>query len=186
MKFKKYLIEEKKISPSQAQKFYDLNVVPKGWYVHGRALRQDLRTGRPLLLTKDWNTAIQYAGSSGSIWMIRPKKNAKVFDARKRFNITKLAKLAEKDFYRGILPFDDDIIYLTKKTPPADDYPDIKDFIKFIEREFNPAKIVSSGGAYENVQWIDWFYNRAGYDFAVTNDGGVVINLDAVETIKVT
>lgn len=56
------------------------NIIPDGWYVHGRSDdRNDLITGWCVQLTKDYDTAYQYGGEhylgdDAHVWFVRPKE----------------------------------------------------------------------------------------------------------------
>ena len=55
-----------------AKDWYNRRKIPKGWFVHGRAGRQDLETGRVIQMTRSWDVVDQYAGDQGSKWLLKP------------------------------------------------------------------------------------------------------------------
>lgn len=164
-------------SPEWASYWYEERDVPEGWYVHGRAGRKDLNTGSVIQLTKDWDIADQYAGKSGSKWLIRPKDSAKIFDMTDHDVLKMVVDRFMSDYEDGNLPSSlDDFV--------NSDYSDEENRDR-ISSSFNPDDIVSSAEAYDVPAAASWIYGTFGAEFIITNDGAVVIDIDSVESVMV-
>lgn len=158
------------------------NTIPDGWYVHGRAGRQDLNTGSVIQLTKSWETADSYSGKNGSRWLIRPSKDAVIFDLSDQYSpdMEKVVEAALSDYEKGELPFLADIEGVTNGDI------DESDVENAVRESFAPEDIVNSAQAYDNGSWSEWLQNRLGVDFVKTPDGAVSISgNDKIESVRV-
>jgi 8-oxo-dGTP pyrophosphatase MutT (NUDIX family) len=168
------------------KKAYEEGSVPEGWYTHGRAMRQDLKTGNVIQSTRDLDVSHQYAGSKGSVWYLRPKADARTLDlsGTSSGDIGRVADAAVEDYESGKLPWADDFdnsrdLRGLSREEKADALREV------VEESFSPGNIVDSAGAYDNPDWTKWLKKRFKVDFVHVPDGSVTINPKAVEAVKV-
>lgn len=153
---------------------YQNDIIPQGWYVHGRRGKNNLDTGNVIQLTQNWEIANSY-GENGSIWLIIPKHNAKTIDFRSskesnEFYNWLINKIGLGDF-SSIL--EDIILSLREEIEKISDE-EIKEILKI---NYNPKNIVDSAAAYDNYDWIEPFqYYRGGIDFVYTYDGAILLD----------
>lgn len=142
--------ENQKFSIEEVKKFIDTNTIPKDYFVHGAMGHKKGSLGDyTIQMTKDWDIAFQY-GSGGYVWLIKPNYS-------KWENISKFLSEIQEKAWEHYLEGDfidtyvyDDIL----KYEDEEDYEEIfKDKIKEI---FYPNDIVSSAGAYDNMDYVNW------------------------------
>ena len=167
-----------------AYEAYANNEVPDGWYVHGRADSKELDTGYPLQLTTDWDVADQYGGSEGSKWLIRPNNNASTLDLSDQYSddMDKIVSAAVEDYNKGKLNFSEWVEGANGVDVGEASDENIEDAVR---ESFAPEDIVTSAGAYDNSDFVDWLMNRFDVDFVKTPDGAVLLNTEAAESIRV-
>lgn len=164
------------MTESEAAEWREKGEVPEGWYVHGRAGRQDLETGNVIQVTRDWNVAEQYAGDDGSEWMLRPNADAKILSSSDTSAVQDLVQKLRDDYENGALtPHLDSLIQ------SADE-----DWDRIAE-DFNPPNLVDSAGWYDDRDMCGWIYDRMGIDAISVEDGeaAVILNRDAFKAVKV-
>ena len=163
---------------------YENRVIPDGWYVHGRASRQDLETGQVIQMTKDWDVADQYAHKNGSKWMIRPSEDATVLDLSSRStpDMDRVVAAAIDDFENGDRDFSDIVSDIEGSLGREATTSDVE---KAIRDSFSPDDIVNSAQAYDNWTWAGWLTTRLGVDFVHVPDGAVAMGDYAVQGVKV-
>jgi hypothetical protein len=174
----------KQISPKMAKEYYDSNIIPDGWFVHGRSGRQDLNTGHVVQFSKDWGVADQYAGKSGSKWMASPKNEADVFDATDQEETSKTASMLIKDFEEDSKLLSPNVKNIIKNLLSNTSR---EDAISQIANEMNPSNIVDSAGFWdaEESSLMNWFYDRTGKGFIITKNGAVAIDPGTINATKV-
>jgi hypothetical protein len=148
-----------------ATKAYGRDEVPDKWLVHGRSGKgiEDLETGNVIQLADKWEVAEQYAGDEGSMWMIKPSRDAKIFDATDDKQVASLWDKFNADYDKGRLQPDLEGM--------VQDYREAGDdgFEKF-RAEVNPPNIVDTAANYDSQAFVSWMNESAGYDFA---QGGI-------------
>lgn len=169
-------------SAQWAYEAYQSGVVPDGWYVHGRAGRGDLNTNNVLQLTKSWDVADQYAGRTGSKWLIRPTGDASELDLSDSdtTDMDRVVSAALDDFDRGRLSWLDDLEGALGRDA---DESDVEDAVR---SEFAPDDIVDTAKAYDNQAMSEWLAYRFDYpSFVKTPDGAVVFSREGIESVRV-
>lgn len=167
-----------------AKEQYDNGVIPDGWQVHGRALRGDLNTGHQMLFVSDsWDVADQYAGKTGSKWLIKPKEGAKVLDLSDQDGIAMdaLVEKAKEQLRQG--KFSKEI---TRDIEGATwEKLNEESLEKAIRESFSPENVISEGRAYDAPTWIKWLRSNFGADYVKLSNGSVVLNKRAIDSAKV-
>lgn len=168
---------------SLANEWYAKRQVPDGWYVHGRADRDDLNTGNVIQMTKDWGVTEQYAGKRGSMWMIRASDNATVLDFNDDEITRKIAEKLIKEHENGVMSYaglESTIGYFIDANGSDDDA------IEKLAEELNPVDIVNSAGFFDDQDFPKWLWDNYEPAMAITADGAVVIDVTQIEKAKVT
>lgn len=164
-----------------AKQLYASRIVPEGWYVHGRAGRNDLDTGRVIQLTKNWDVADQYAGKNGSRWLIKPNPDD-IIDMTDEKVSNEIAEKFFEDFKNGNLsPSNDEIASLVLRN--AGD--DIERAKSILVEEMNPLNIVESAGAWDTPEFPNWISETTGKTFAKTRNGAIAIDPSFVEKVPI-
>lgn len=160
------------------------SLVKRGWYLHGRNASSELLPDmmkHEIYVSKETTVADYYAGKRGSIWAIKPKENAKILDATDDKQIDRIIKKLKDEYENG---------------GDLDNYnlrQEIKDSIrdggeaatwKGVRESLQPRDIVDSEGYYGHPDFMAWLGDNFGYDFVITNRGGVVYNPEAVHFKK--
>lgn len=169
-------------SPEWALKQYENDTIPDGWYVHGRKDGNSLDTGYETQLSQSWDVAESYSGKNGSMWMIKPKNEAKVlsFYDKDSADMDKVVSEALKQFRDGRFPNEiQDSIY------PSGDELSEDDIENAVRENFAPEDIVSSAAGYDETNWANWFVETFEPDFVHTPDGAIAFNRDMVQSIMV-
>jgi hypothetical protein len=164
--------------PSQdvATKAYSDREIPDGWFVHGRASQNHLREDYAVQMTRRWEVAEQYSGKNknkpGSMWMVKPKSDAKILDMGDNSQVEELATQLKADFEDGNLA----------------QYPDIEEIVannaedesswEQLVSELNPPDIVDSAGFFDVPGFTGWLLHEKGYGFVLTNDGAVCLDTE--------
>lgn len=165
---------------------YDLYMngkLPDGWYLHGRRGREHLFTGHVIQCSFEWETALNYSGINGSIWLIYPKKNDMNFTYTNSPDLIKFVDWVYEKLVKGEYEFLlNDIISANYN---KNDIDSIQDFLinekinikEIIKDEFTPRNIVDSAQAFDNEEWIDILkdYNKK-IVFVHTPDGGIIMD----------
>lgn len=170
-----YLAEnwEGLVPESKIQAYKD--ALKNGYYLHGR--RDDnLDTGYVIQLTLQPDVAEQYAGKNGTTWAIKPKPDAKIFDANNKSNVNNVIEKLKDDYENGRLQ--SEIIDILEQNGEDG----VDEILSSLADEMNPKDIVDSAGFWDNPELVEWFVNRTNYSFVQTNNGAVVSNLDDVNT----
>lgn len=165
-----------KLSETQLIEMYQKGIVPPGYYVHGRAGREDLDTGHVIQLTNNLDTA-EFYGRSGSVWMIRPQDTATVIDFsdENSDDWPKVEKLFRASHQRGTFP---DHSY---GGLPSDE----DKAWGLVKSSFLVENIVNSAEGFDDYRIVNWLTEETEADFIKVPEGAVVLNLDGVEAIKV-
>ena len=174
----------KSISSRKAKQYKENDIVPDGWYVHGRHGRQDLHTSHVVEMTKSWETAEGYAGGKGSEWMIKVPAKKDIFDARDEDDCLSLAKKMFKQYKNGELPIG--VENLVKGTLQNTNGK-TKEAMELIAKSFNPQSIVDSAEFWDSTtDELSWFYETTGKSFIITRDGAVMFpEEEKIVTVKV-
>lgn len=156
---------------------YGRGEIPDGWLVHGRSGRADLETGHAIQLSESLDVAESYSGIStgrggGSLWYVRPILGTVVIDARTSEGLSTIEPAFRRSFEDGTFP---DQEWLPE---------DVDKAWEVASAQFAPEDIVNSAAAYDNERWIEWLYENTGAQFVRTPDGGVVLDREAVESIR--
>lgn len=174
----------KDITSEQAAQYRKKGIVPEGWFVHGRAGRQDLDTGNVIQLSKDWDVAEQYAGKKGSQWMLAPKDEESVMDLTDESVRSKIIGKLSSEYSSGKLgngfPEVRDLI-----ESQGDDDDSVAKVLSDLGESLNPENIVDSAGWHDNQDLVYWLYERFNPGMVQTNDGAVVYDLSKMKTVKV-
>lgn len=169
-------------TPSWALEQYENDIIPDGWYVHGRKDGDSLDTGYETQLSQSWDVAETYAGNNGSMWMIKPCDDAKslnLFDKNSP-DMDIIVDEAIKQFENGRFPNElQDSIY------SSGDELTNKDIENAIRESFAPEDIVSSAAGFDDKDWANWFVETFEPDFVHTPDGAIVFNRNKVQAIMV-
>jgi lambda family phage portal protein len=167
-------VSTKSIEGSTPSEWREKRELPDGWFVHGRAGRQDLQTSNVLQLTQDWDVSEQYAGQDGSEWMITPSKNASIADMADEEIAQQIASKFLQAYKNGELsPELDDIAASIRED-------DIESFLE----ELNPDDIVDSAKMWDSREFCAWVYDTIGIDFVTVDSGAIVLNKGAIESEK--
>lgn len=173
--------QENTLNQGNVNDFYKKRIIPDGWYVHGRGNKQELNKEYVTQLSKDWDVAEQYAGKEGSIWLIKPSSKSIVFDATKNINLKKIKDKIIELYENGNLNVE--IVRLIEQF--GDDEEIINNTINNLIEEINPIDIVNSAGVWDNTDFVEWWINTFNYDFIITNNGAIVIDIENVYKVKV-
>jgi len=159
--------------------------LPEGWYVHGRASRQDLETGMHIYGTVDWAVAEQYAGDDGSVWVFTPIVDP--IDMRTEAAQNELAKTIEKDYLKGGVTTEYVEHSLNELGYAVDDpSPDeLSEAFELLAAEFNPSDIVNHAEAHDNPELSYWFAETYNHPIVLTEDGIVVYDLESIAAKRV-
>lgn len=169
------------VSEDFATHCYLARVVPDGWYVHGRAERQSLREDYSVQLTRRWEIAEQYSGFSngkenGSMWMIKPRSNAKVVDFSNSDVSNEWAKKAidahQNDLLLQYSDFDDVVSDVIRQHGVGDEG------VEALAAEMNPIDIVESARLFDVPGFTGWLLHENYVDLCITEDGGVCLNTE--------
>lgn len=171
------------LSPTEAYNYYKTRQIPNGWYVHGRNDSQELSDDYVIQLTKDWDVAESYA-HGGSKWLIKPKAEIDIIDftSQDTGDMDELAKAAIEDYEKGMLPFARDI-----EASLGVDIGELTDtqINHEIRINYAPKDIVNTAGAYDNLDWVNYLYEKTNKGFVKTPDGAVALCKDDIIYIRV-
>jgi hypothetical protein len=174
-----------KVSSSEAAKYYENREIPEGYYVHGRSGDQELSNENVIQLTQDWDVADQYSDEDGSKWLMKPKSESDILDysSPDTNDMDDLVSKAVEDYGKGNLPFAGDIEASlgVERGELSDD-----ELEEEIRNNFAPEDIVNSAAAYDNVDWVNWLYEKTDRGFIKTPNGGAVaLDKSSVDATKV-
>lgn len=176
-------IKKQDATEALANEWYAKRQVPDGWYVHGRADRNDLNTGNVIQMTKDWEVTEQYAGKRGSMWMIRVSEGANVLDFNDSEITRKVAEKLIKEHQEGVMSYAG-LEAIIKDFIDANGSDD--EAIEKLADELNPKDIVDSAGFFDDKDFPKWLWDTYEPAMAITEDGAVVIDVEQIEKAKVT
>ncbi len=132
-------------------------------------------------LSKNIEVAKQYMGKNGSTWIVTPKPDTKILDATNESELNYIKNGLLSDYENGNLTLImDELIEQNGKESD-----NINNTVNNIVSEINPKNIVDSAGAFDNLDFNEWLWNKYEYDMVKTNDGAIVLNPDAVNAKSV-
>jgi|GEM_PF-6339572 len=180
-------IEESKqmISKDEALAYREKGEVPEGYYVHGRQGKQDLETGHVIQMTKDWEIAKQYAGATGSEWLIKEPSKKDIFDATNPDNTLRMANKAFSEYKDGTLhPEVENFVAAAIQNANGN----IKEAKQLFAKELNPENIVESAQFWDaSSDASNWFYERTGKSFIKTaNNGAILLDSSLTKNLRIT
>jgi len=179
-----YLIEKYIFDVNKARDILNGNIeIPEGYFVHGRSTNKKIFNDKyPTEFSFDIEVAKSYSGKNGSVWIAKPKANAKVLifssvNSRDMNSfVANLKRIYSKDGFTNdyIKPVARDI---QLNIPHELDWDTFENEIRI---NFCPDDIVNSAQAYDNEEWLDLLnlYTgklTSGPDFIETPDGGVCL-----------
>jgi len=166
--------------------------IPEGWFVHGRSGSKELSQHWPIQLTKDMDVAEGYAGSSGSIWLIRENKNTRIadfssIDSKDMDSFIKTLKRKFKEKASSVQAYRE-LIAESRQVPASDISFD--DFAEYVREDFTPERIVASAQAFDSDASLQLLEHYPGGwpSLVKTPDGAVVIPgaLQDVQAVSLT
>jgi ADP-ribose pyrophosphatase YjhB (NUDIX family) len=172
------------MSHAEAKKNYEKDVIPKGWFTHGRSTvdagKEDvLQTGNPIFMTKNNDIAEGYA-KNGSVHYLAPGVETDVHDlVNDPEGFSRIEKAFKRDFERGILPSEFDEVL--EREGISDDPEAAWEVVK---EDFDPQDLVQSGGWYDtNV--VSWLSDNFPQAFFNLTGGAVALSPDTLQRHQV-
>lgn len=152
------------------------NIVPNGWFVHGRK-GNSLNTGRQIEYSKNWDTATGYATKDGNVFMVKPNPGETI-DMTDYDTAYKVASSFFEDYENGELsPTNEEIAQNYLQNSDGD----IDEAIETMIEDLNPENIADTAKFWDSgiLDPYIWIYEKTDKTFFITQEGAIDISGEA-------